>query len=62
MHVTWKNTPAHLHVERRIEGHLQVTLIVLVEHAQETLLEDGRRERIGQNDNAVRGVGHRLHL
>jgi hypothetical protein len=37
-------------------------LIILVKYPQETLLEDGRGERIRQHNNTVRRVGERLHL
>jgi hypothetical protein len=43
-----------LNIERRIEAHLQEILVVLVEHAQEALLEDRRSERIRQDNNTIR--------
>lgn len=33
-----------LNIECRVEAHLQEILVVLVEHAQETLLKDRRSE------------------
>lgn len=37
---------AYLNIEGGVESHRQVTLIIFIEHAKETLLEDGRRERV----------------
>ena len=52
----------HLDVERRVEAHLEVTLLVLGEDALEALLEDRHGERIGEDHVAVREVAERLHL
>ncbi len=37
---------SHLNVERRVESHLKIALIVFVEDTQETLLEYGGCEAI----------------
>ena len=37
-------------------------MIILVKHPQETLLEDGRGEAVGEDDHAVGRVRERLHL
>ena len=47
-----------LNVERRVESHLKVSLVILVEDTQETLLEDGGGKRVGQDDGTVCRVGH----
>ena len=39
-----------------------MALLVLVEYAKEALLEDGRGEGVGEHDDTVCRVGHRLHL
>jgi hypothetical protein len=35
-----------LNIKGGVESHRQVALIIFIEHAKETLLEDGRRERV----------------
>ena len=45
-----------LNIKGGIEPHRQVSLIIFIEHAKETLLKDGRRKRVGEHDNAVCGV------
>jgi hypothetical protein len=37
---------ADLNIESGVESHRQVALIIFIEHTKETLLEDGRRERV----------------
>lgn len=51
-----------LYVERGVEAHLEVSLVVLVEDAQETLFENRRGKRIGQHDDSTRRIRERLHL
>ena len=55
-------SPTHLNIESSIEAHLQESSLVLVEHAKETLLEDGCRERVGQDYDTIGRVWHGLHL
>jgi len=33
-----------LNIKSGVKSHLQIALIVFIEHAKETLLEDGRRK------------------
>ena len=35
-----------LNIEGGVESHRQVALIIFIEYAKETLLEDGRRKRV----------------
>jgi hypothetical protein len=35
-----------LNIKGGIESHRQVALIILIEHAEKTLLKDGRRKRV----------------
>lgn len=35
-----------LNIKGGVESHRQVALIIFIEHAKETLLEDGRRKRV----------------
>jgi hypothetical protein len=35
-----------LNIKGGIESHRQVALIIFIEHAKETLFEDGRRKRV----------------
>ena len=51
-----------LDVEGGVEAHLEVTLFVLVEDAEEALFEDRGGEGIGEDDDTVRRVRHRFHL
>jgi hypothetical protein len=52
----------HLYIKRGIEAHLQMTLIILVEHPQEALLEYGSCEGVRQHDDPIRRIGQGLHL
>jgi hypothetical protein len=52
----------YLYIKRRIEPHLQEPLIILVEYAQETLLENGSGKRIGKDHYAVGGIWKGFHL
>ena len=60
--------PAHLellgalHVERGIEAHLQVALLVLVKDLVEALLEDAHLEAVHQQLVPVGQVAQRVHL
>jgi hypothetical protein len=36
----------NLNVKGGVESHRQVALIIFIEHAKETLFEDGRRKRV----------------
>ena len=58
----WPHTSTHLNVESGIEAHLQESSLVLVEHTEEALLEDGCRERVRQDDDTIGRVWHGLHL
>ena len=51
-----------LDVECRVEAHLEVALRVLVEYAEIALLEDGRREQVGDDDDAVRRIQQNPHF
>jgi hypothetical protein len=53
---------AYQDLESSVESHLQITLLILGECSQQTLLEDGSHERIGDDHETVRSVGQRLHL
>ena len=52
----------YLNVESGVEAHLQLPLIILVEHAQEALLEDGSREGVREHNDTICRVGEGLHL
>ncbi len=52
----------HLNIERGIETHLKVPLIILIEDAKETLFENRCCERVGKNDSSVRGTWKGLHF
>ena len=52
----------HLNIKRGIKRHRQISLIVLAEQPQETLLEYARRERVREHDDAIRGIGEGFHL
>lgn len=43
----------YLDIKSCIETHLEVAKLILVEHTEETLLEDRRGERIGQYNNTI---------
>ena len=51
-----------LDVKGGIEAHLEETLVILVENTQEALFEDRRGEGIGEDDDAVGGIGQGFHL
>lgn len=45
-----------------VESHLQITLLVLGQCPQQTLLEDGSHEGIGNDHETVGSVCQRLHF
>jgi len=53
---------AYQDFESSIESHLQVTLLILGQCPQQTLLEDGSHERIGNDHETVGSVCQRLHF
>ena len=53
---------AYQDLESTIESHLQVTLLILGECPEQTLLENGSHERIGDDHETVGSVCQRLHL
>jgi PHP family Zn ribbon phosphoesterase len=53
---------AYQDLESTVESHLQVTLLILGECPEQTLLEDGSHERIGDYHETVGSVCQRFHL
>ena len=53
---------AYQDLKSTVESHLQVTLLILGERPEQTLLENGSHERIGDDHETVCSVGQRLHL
>jgi hypothetical protein len=53
---------AYQDLESTVESHLQVTLLILGECPEQTLLENGSHERIGDDHETVRSVCQRFHL
>lgn len=53
---------SYLDVESGVESHLKMSLVILVEDTQETLLEDGGCERIRQHNDTIGRIGKRFHL
>jgi hypothetical protein len=51
-----------LDVKRRVEAHLEMTLIILVEQTQKALFEDRGCERVGEDNNTIRRARQRFHL
>lgn len=52
----------HLDIKRRIEPHLQLSLVILIEHAEETLFEYRSCKRIRQDDDSIRRVRQGSHF
>lgn len=54
--VTSRPLGTYLNIERRVEAHLQLASLVLGKDSEETLLEDGGGETVGQDDDTIGGV------
>jgi hypothetical protein len=57
-----QNQKAYQDLESTVESHLQITLLILGECPEQTLLEDCSHERIGDDHETVGSVCQRLHL
>lgn len=51
-----------LDIERGIEPHLKLPLVIFVENTEKTLLEDGSSEGVGEDNNTIGKVGETLHF
>ena len=56
------NILSNLNIKCGIKSHSQISLIIFIENAKETLLENGRCKRVGQNYDTIGRIRQRFHF